>query len=164
MVVDAAPGISSLLEWCPCLTVLATSRVVLHLSDEHHVPVGPLPRPDAVQLFQGATPDATPGTPVGTPQATPLATSAAPVAISAFLAFEPKGVTIPAMIDIVVTLPNNGLLQHNWDVLGTALMTAIVGSDAVETVTVNLPAGSYDFQCDVPGHAEAGMVGTLTVQ
>ncbi len=117
-----------------------------------------------MQGCQGATPDATPGTPVGTPQATPLATSAAPVAISAFLAFEPKGVTIPAMIDIVVTLPNNGLLQHNWDVLGTALMTAIVGSDAVETVTVNLPAGSYDFQCDVPGHAEAGMVGTLTVQ
>ena len=28
-------------------------------------------------------------------------------------------------------------------------------------VSVNLPAGTYTFICDVPGHEEAGMVGTL---
>jgi hypothetical protein len=29
---------------------------------------------------------------------------------------------------------------------------------------VNAPAGTYTFICDVPGHEEAGMVGTLTVE
>jgi glucose/arabinose dehydrogenase len=37
-----------------------------------------------------------------------------------------------------------------------------------ETVTVQIPAdaapGTYDFICSIPGHAEAGMVGTLTIQ
>ena len=36
------------------------------------------------------------------------------------------------------------------------------------TATVQIPAdaqpGTYDFICSIPGHAEAGMVGTLTVQ
>ena len=37
---------------------------------------------------------------------------------------------------------------------------------AAETqeVSVNRPAGTYEFICDVPGHAEAGMVGTPTVE
>ena len=50
-VVEAAPRIAELLERCPRLTVLATSRVVLHLSGEHDVPVDPLAVPEAVQLF-----------------------------------------------------------------------------------------------------------------
>ncbi len=50
-VVEAAAGIAGLLRQCPHLKVLATSRVVLRVSDEHDVPVHPLPAPDAVQLF-----------------------------------------------------------------------------------------------------------------
>lgn len=41
-VVDAAPLISHLLERCPHVTVLATSRVRLHVSDEHALVVPPL--------------------------------------------------------------------------------------------------------------------------
>ena len=29
---------------------------------------------------------------------------------------------------------------------------------------INLPAGEYAFDCNVPGHKAAGMVGTLTVK
>jgi predicted ATPase/DNA-binding CsgD family transcriptional regulator len=47
----AAPEIADLLGACPGLTVLATSRAVLHLSGEHEVLVHPLPRSGAVQLF-----------------------------------------------------------------------------------------------------------------
>ena len=50
-VVDAAPLVADLLERCPGLTVLATSRVVLRISGEHDVPVDPLDGPEAVQLF-----------------------------------------------------------------------------------------------------------------
>jgi serine/threonine-protein kinase PknK len=41
-VADAAPVIADLLTACPFLKVLATSRVVLHLTAEHSVPVEPL--------------------------------------------------------------------------------------------------------------------------
>ena len=40
-VIAAAPALDHLLTRCPDLKVLATSRVVLHLSDEHDVPVAP---------------------------------------------------------------------------------------------------------------------------
>ena len=33
----------------------------------------------------------------------------------------------------------------------------------VKLLTVTLTAGTYTFECTVPGHAEAGMKGTLTV-
>jgi len=46
-VVEAAPRIADLLTACPHLKVLATSRVVLHLSDEHDLPVAPLALPEA---------------------------------------------------------------------------------------------------------------------
>ncbi len=50
-VIDAAPIISHVLAKCPNLTILATSRVVLHLTDEHDVRVEPLALPSAVELF-----------------------------------------------------------------------------------------------------------------
>ncbi len=119
----------------------------------------------------GATPVAgTPesGTPVatgGTPAAPAAAAGSTAVSIGEYdLYFEPADVTIPANTDVQVTLTNNGALEHNWDVLGTSFKTQIAGNGAVETITVNLAAGSYDVQCDVPGHAAAGMVGVLTVQ
>ena len=114
---------------------------------------------------QDATPGATPGTPGATPGASPAAGGATSVEVSMVdLAFEPKEFTIPAGTDVSVTVTNNGALQHNWDVEGTDFKTNIAGGGDVQTITVNLPAGSYPFECDVPGHAEAGMVGTLTVQ
>ena len=43
----AAPVVAALLEACPRLNVLATSRAPLHLGGEHQFPVPPLPLPDA---------------------------------------------------------------------------------------------------------------------
>ncbi|MDQ2660977.1 MAG: DUF4062 domain-containing protein [Actinomycetota bacterium] len=45
-VVDAAPGIRALLTDAPHLTVLATSRILLRISGEHGVELGPLALPD----------------------------------------------------------------------------------------------------------------------
>ena len=64
-----------------------------------------------------------------------------------------------------VSLPNAGVALHNFavDALGID-----VDMPAGETVTAAIPAdaapGTYDYYCNVPGHKEGGMVGTLTVQ
>ncbi len=119
---------------------------------------------------QDATPGATPGTPGATPVGTPASGTPAAagggttVDVSMVdLAFEPKEISIPAGTDVTFNVVNNGALQHNWDVLNTGFETQIAGGGDVQMITVNLPAGSYPFQCDVPGHAQAGMVGVLTV-
>ena len=48
---DAAPLFARLVSLAPRLTVVITSRAVLHVSGEHVFPVAPLPEDDAVELF-----------------------------------------------------------------------------------------------------------------
>ncbi|MEX2558139.1 MAG: adenylate/guanylate cyclase domain-containing protein [Actinomycetota bacterium] len=50
-VIDAAPALSSLVEACPNLKVLVTSRELLRVQGEVEYPVPPLADPEAVQLF-----------------------------------------------------------------------------------------------------------------
>ena len=49
-VVEAAPQLASLLASCPHLSILVTSRTILHLSGEHQFAVPPLAVPDLTQL------------------------------------------------------------------------------------------------------------------
>lgn len=120
-------------------------------------PAAPVPAAPAGGAEAGGTPAATTG-------------EAAPAAATTFevgmfdLYFEPADLTIPAGTDVTVTAINNGAAEHNWAVVEADLRTPIVGGGVTESVVVNLPAGSYDVICEVPGHAGAGMVGVLTVQ
>ncbi len=50
-VIEAAPELVRLVEHAPRLTMVVTSRRVLHLSGEHVFPLTPLPVDDAVALF-----------------------------------------------------------------------------------------------------------------
>jgi predicted ATPase/DNA-binding CsgD family transcriptional regulator len=50
-VLAAAPEIVRLLEACPGLAVLVTSRARLHVDGEQVLPISPLPESEAVQLF-----------------------------------------------------------------------------------------------------------------
>jgi predicted ATPase len=50
-VVDAAPDLSKLLEACPNLRLLVTSRELLRISGENEYPVPPLAETEAVELF-----------------------------------------------------------------------------------------------------------------
>jgi predicted ATPase/class 3 adenylate cyclase len=51
-IVECAPALAELLESCPNLKLLATSRAVLRLSSEREYEVPPLPEQDAVALFR----------------------------------------------------------------------------------------------------------------
>ena len=80
------------------------------------------------------------------------------------LVFAPNALTIPAGTDVKVTVKNSGVLQHSFVVEGQPIDSGILDGGATTEVTINLPAGTYTYICGVPGHKEAGMVGTLTVQ
>jgi uncharacterized cupredoxin-like copper-binding protein len=108
-------------------------------------------------------PAATPGAEGGTP--TTGATTAAAMTVDVVaqdIFFEPKELTIPANTDVTVNLPNEGAAPHNFsiDALG---IDVDIAPGATEQVVINAPAGEYEYYCNVPGHKEAGMVGTLTV-
>ena len=113
---------------------------------------------------------ATQGSPEASPAASPAAGGQAgaaaptgPVEIEMVdIAFKPNSFTIPANTDVTVNLKNSGALPHNFSIPSQNI-SVDVAPGATGTVTLNLPAGDYDFDCDEPGHKEAGMVGKLTV-
>jgi uncharacterized cupredoxin-like copper-binding protein len=76
--------------------------------------------------------------------------------------FDPTELMITANTDVTVTLPNDGVTLHNFaiDELG---IDVDIAPGATEEVVINAPAGTYEYYCNVPGHKQAGMKGTLTV-
>ena len=77
--------------------------------------------------------------------------------------FDPKEVTIPANTPIEFDLPNTGASPHDFSIDALKISQAVEPGESAK-VTINAPAGTYEYYCNVPGHKEAGMVGTLTVK
>jgi plastocyanin len=63
---------------------------------------------------------------------------------------------------LTVTLVNHGAEEHTFEIKGTSLLIKASGGKSA-TGTVTLTKGTYDFQCTIPGHAQAGMKGTVVV-
>jgi Cu+-exporting ATPase len=81
------------------------------------------------------------------------------------LSFEPADVTIDAGRWTVVTVTNEDSVFHDWMVEGVENVDA--GARPGQTTSVRFVIdrpGEYRIVCNVPGHAEAGMTGTLTVR
>ena len=105
----------------------------------------------------------------GTPQAADAAAGGEEAATEALVVesydiyFEPTELTIPADTDVTVSLPNVGVTLHNFavDELG---IDVDIAPGATEQAVINAPAGEYEYYCNVPGHKQAGMLGTLTVE
>jgi uncharacterized cupredoxin-like copper-binding protein len=77
--------------------------------------------------------------------------------------FEPEELTIPADTDVTVHLSNDGASLHSFNVDSLGIHEEVAPGETTEVV-INAPPGEYEFYCDIPGHAAAGMVGTLIVQ
>lgn len=80
------------------------------------------------------------------------------------ISFAPKDLTIAAGTDAVVDVSNEGALPHNFAIDELKIDQDLDPGVKDIKVTINAPAGSYEYYCNVPGHKEAGMVGTLTVK
>jgi mono/diheme cytochrome c family protein len=64
---------------------------------------------------------------------------------------------------LTVNSLNKSQTPHDISVKGVATGKEVKGG-GTSTIKVNLKAGKYEFLCTVPGHAAAGMRGTLTVK
>ena len=76
--------------------------------------------------------------------------------------FDPAELTVPAGM-VTFDLPNEGSAPHNFSI-DELQISVDLPPGVEELVDVELPVGSYEYYCNVPGHKDAGMVGTLTVE
>jgi nitrite reductase (NO-forming) len=107
----------------------------------------------------------------GSPSASPTPVASAPastgepigtITVSAFdLGFEPATVDVPEPGVYDVMFENTGAIAHDLTFADGTKLPAEAGEMATGTVTI--PAGGTTFTCTVPGHAAAGMTGTVTV-
>ena len=64
--------------------------------------------------------------------------------------------------EVTVAFTNQDLFWHTFTIESLGVDLAVpVG--ATRSVTFDVEPGTYEFKCRIPGHPEAGMVGTLTV-
>lgn len=81
---------------------------------------------------------------------------------------KPKGVALKADRPTTLTIVNNGKVEHNLEVDPAATDSpklAVLQPGERTTVTFTpKSAGTFTYQCTIPGHAPAGMTGALTVR
>ena len=97
-----------------------------------------------------------------TEQAGKLEIDADPTGLLKFLASSATATPGPATLRMV----NKSSVPHDIAIEGGGLnqVGPVVSGGGVSTVSVTLKPGKYTFYCSVPGHREAGMVGTITVK
>lgn len=80
------------------------------------------------------------------------------------LAYQFGKATAPAG-KITISMPNPSPIQHNIALKAPGSGNGpIVGHGGDSRFTTTLKPGTYEYYCQVPGHEQAGMKGTLTVK
>lgn len=114
-----------------------------------------------------------PAVPLGTPAvSTPEAVSGAvpaaggPVLLEGIdINWTQKELTVP--VGGTIEMWNAGVLPHNFAIEGyndeAPVDLPLTGEHIMWTVPADLAPGTYTYYCEIPGHREAGMVGTITI-
>ncbi len=141
-----------------CLTVVGFQVWQLGSAQEEGTPESGSP--------EAGSPIASPeiGTPLAaTPEGSPAA--AEPVMVEMFdVAFDPRSFSVPANTGVTVDLVNTGVAVHNFVIDELDVHSGDYQSGETGSVTINGDAGSYQYYCSIPGHKEAGMVGTIRLE
>jgi uncharacterized cupredoxin-like copper-binding protein len=81
--------------------------------------------------------------------------------------FEPKEVTVRSG-EITFEVKNEGAIEHNFVLEDSAqkrvAQIAVIEAGKTEDLKVMLRPGTFAIVCNLPGHKDAGMTGTLRVQ
>lgn len=123
-------------------------------------------------LAQGdGTPSASPSaSPEASPGASPVAAETNVTVEMVDIRFKPDEFTIPANTDVKVHLSNKGTLVHNFNIddnnndSDPDIHSGNTDPGDTSEVTLNLDAGEWYYYCNIAGHEEAGMTGTVHVQ
>jgi nitrite reductase (NO-forming) len=101
----------------------------------------------------------------GATGAAPAAETPLPATVNVNLAdfsFRPSEIRVAEGGTLNVT--NIGAVPHNLKVDGTTFVSKMLEGGGTDTMELTgLAPGTYEILCDVPGHAAAGMTGTLHV-
>lgn len=126
----------------------------------------PINAPVLEPTAEGGAPTAEPATAAASPEAggdTGAASGGQEVTITAHdIYFDPAEVHVKAG-KVTFVLPNEGAAEHDFSI--DALNISVnMPAGSTQTVEVDIPAGTYEYYCNIPGHKAAGMVGTLVVE
>lgn len=107
----------------------------------------------------------------GAPAGTPVAGATCVLEEMHDIYFGANLITLPADTDVSIVNKNMGVTmhtfvidEHNNDGVENLNIKVEVNPGESRAVTINAPAGTYYFYCDVPGHEQAGMWGILNVE
>ncbi len=79
--------------------------------------------------------------------------------------FDPATINATPGQTVNLTLKNSGTVQHTWALApANVKLTVDPGKTGTATFTAPATAGTYQFDCDIAGHKEAGMIGQLVVK
>jgi uncharacterized cupredoxin-like copper-binding protein len=112
-------------------------------------------------------PTATPATGTGTTPPAGGNGEAVHVRMLDTMRFEPDTITVSAGQDVTIDLENAGAIVHSFTLRGQEdEVDYHLDGRQQDTFTFAAPSepGEYEVYCAVPGHEQAGMVGTLVVQ
>ena len=89
-------------------------------------------------------------------------------AVSAVVfAFEPKDIVVRAG-ETTFAVTNNGAVEHNFVIEDAAGKTVAqipnIATKRTLELKATLPPAKYTQVCTLPGHKDAGMIGTITAQ
>ena len=109
------------------------------------------------------------GSEIGSPEGSPGASAPAgegeivgEITVNAFdLGFEPATIDVATPGRYTVHFTNDGEIVHDITFEGAEAQVADPGE--MITFEVTIPEGGTTFLCSVPGHADGGMTGTVTV-
>ncbi len=78
--------------------------------------------------------------------------------------FEPKTLSATPGQTINLTVKNEDAIEHTFVLPAANVKLTIPAGQSGTKIFTAPAAGTYDFDCDVAGHKEAGMKGTLVVK
>lgn len=164
--------------WFIALVGCATTFSVMHAQDEEHAKAAELSRANEEIEKEEAEAPLVPsesgsegeGGNKAASQSPPTEKSTAPTTLQlaadpTTIAFDTTKLTAEAG-EVTIDFDNPSALEHDVAIEQDDKQIAISETitEGKTSVSADLEPGTYTFLCTVPGHAEAGMTGTLTVR
>jgi len=146
-----------------------TSFAVLHAQDEEEAKAAEFSKANEEILEEEASPVETEGEKAPAPKSQPAAKGPGGTlqlaASPTDLAFDTTSLTSKPG-KVTIDFDNPAALEHNVAIEqdGKELATSETLAEGKTSVSADLAPGTYTYLCTVPGHAEAGMEGTLVVK